>query len=81
MTYQNEGEEIDAEGRRVQSSKSAAKSENAPAENQIEETEEEKRDEKVGEMTFFCTYKILLFLASSAVNTNKNYAQCYAMNF
>lgn len=47
LTYQNEGEEIDTDGRRIQSSKSANKDENAPAENQPEETEEEKRDEKV----------------------------------
>ena len=75
MTYQNEGEEIDAEGRRVQSSKSAAKSENAPAENQIEETEEEKRDEKVGEMTFLVLRKSFFFshlAPSTRTRTTRN---------
>lgn len=47
LTYQNESEEVDVDGRRVQSSKSGEKDEKASADNPPEDAEEEKRNEKV----------------------------------
>jgi hypothetical protein len=54
LTYQNEQEEAEMnDERRAQSSKLGDQKENIPPEPETEESEEEKRDEKVRLKSFF----------------------------